>query len=269
MDLNGDIPKLKDNATVLDGDLTLGYQGESFGVTGRGSLTNYDVTDDASFSQTERGEGSLEGWWMTNLGAKTKLELRAVAGALLYNTDASNPNTGLALGDESSVMGRGSALAGVRLHPRSDVALALYAGAGGQYEFHDSLKVFRNAGQVQGQDEERLTARGEGRVRFQWNAVPDVFSLRLRVDGSVFKLTRDTFAYQVGTATGIDQTQTRTELLQMELFSRGFFDVDAVRFLDFVPSVHGGLNYVYVSGEGTSQSSVVPLVGIGIRREAL
>jgi hypothetical protein len=55
----------------------------------------------------------------------------------------------------------------------------------------------------------------------------------------------------------------------MEIFARGFLDADIARFFGFVPAIHAGTNVFVVSSNGASTSDVVPVFGVGIRREAL
>ena len=44
---------------------------------------------------------------------------------------------------------------------------------------------------------------------------------------------------------------------------------DGTAGFGFVPAVHGGLNGFLLAGNGQSATTIVPVFGIGIRREAL
>jgi hypothetical protein len=50
-------------------------------------------------------------------------------------------------------------------------------------------------------DQNPVTVRGEAHVKGQWNAMPDILSLRLRADLSYLQITRDDRRVAVGAGT--------------------------------------------------------------------
>jgi hypothetical protein len=158
-------------------------------------------------------------------------------------------------------MGRGVAIVGLRLQTG---AFAVYfgGGAGLQVEDYRTVTVMTGRREVIS-DQNPVTVRGEAHVKGQWNAIPDILSLRLRADLSYLQITRDDRRVAVGAGTSTAYFATQRE--QTELILRGFLDVDALRFFGFLPSLHGGLNYVQLGSDG----STAPVIGVGIRREAL
>ena len=259
VDLNASWPRLASNNFLLNGDLTLGYNGERFGIVARGTALSYDLTTQAGLTQTEQYEGSAEGWFLLPLGSATALDLRGNVGASIFDTTV--VQQGSPFGDQTSLMGRAVTVVGLRFQA-GRVAAYLGGGAGFQYEDYSALNVMtvRRAVLL---DQNPWTLRGEGHVKAQWNAIPDILSLRLRADLSYLQITRDDRRVVVGTGSSKTHSVTRSE--QTQLVLRGFLDVDALRFFGFLPSLHGGLNYVQVGSDG----SITPVIGVGIRREAL
>jgi hypothetical protein len=90
--------------------------------------------------------------------------------------------------------------------------------------------------------------------------------VRARVDATRFSITRDDQVFSVG-ATIVNQTTT-TSATQVDLNSRFFIDLDALGFLGFLPSAHVGLDVYQQSADGQTITTRVPLLGVGLRREA-
>ena len=88
--------------------------------------------------------------------------------------------------------------------------------------------------------------------------------MRARFDANVLSLTTTKDATTVGATAPITTVRDVQSFTQLEIIARLFVDVDALAFLDFRPSAHVGLNVF----SGDVFSSVVPLVGVGLRREA-
>ena len=261
VDANGQWPSLESGDFRLNGDLTLGYNGGTFGVVGRGSALSYDLSSPLGLTQTDRYDGALEAWGFFAPSPALGFEFRLTGQAALYDTTVVDLAANLPLQDETSVMGRGTALLGLRSNPTARWALGLWAGAGMQYESHDGLRLQNHI--ITNRDDTPTTLRGEGRLHVQWNAWPDVLSLRARADGSLIQITRDsaTLTLSNGTAT---TTSSHGTLRQFEILSRLFVDLDALRFFELRPAAHLGLNTISLGGR-TTQSLVV---GLGIRREA-
>jgi hypothetical protein len=255
------LPIFDSTTTRIDGDLLLGYNGDSFGISGFGSLYNYDVSDSTGRSETFRAEGSGEIWGSLKVGPLARLEGRLAGGGALYNTDVYPSRRGYY--EETSVMGRGSALLGVRLTPSPRFVLAAHGGGGVQVEIWDGTQIPAAGRKVVLTDEIPVTARAVGRLRAQWNTWPNVFSLRASTDFDYLSITRAKEVTTLGSA-GLVTTVSESSTRQFELFARGYVDVDYLEFFSFRPVVHGGANVVGVDGD----TAVVPVFGAGIRRES-
>jgi len=264
-DVNGSVPVLG-NATKLNGDLLLGYNGGSYGAQGFGSALRSAYDDVAGRRvEVDRYEGRLELYVMPAVSSGVRLDLRLRGGALLYDSGTSGViRGGNALRpDETSLVGHGGGSVGVRLAPSDRVALLISAGGGFEVEDFSAVDVAGRSLTVR--NETPTTARGELRVRGQWNVVPSYLALRARVDGALLSLTRTNAATTAGTNTGISTVISTVRFQQTELVSRLFVDIDALAFFDFRPSTHVGVDVYGRSGE---ESSIVPVFGVGVRREA-
>lgn len=255
------LPVLNAGTTRIDGDLLLGYNGATFGISGFGSIYNYDVTDQTGRSETFRAEGSGDVWGSVKVGERVRLEGRLSGGGALYNTDVYPAARGYY--EETSLMGRGSALVGLRIVPSARFVVAAHGGGGLQVELWDGTQIPSNGRRIVFTDEVPITARAVGRVRAQWTTWPSVFSLRLAADVDYLSITR---AREVSTLgpNGLAATISETSLRQIELFARGYVDLDILELLSFRPVIHGGTNVISVGGD----MAVVPVFGIGIRRES-
>ena len=91
--------------------------------------------------------------------------------AVLYDTTTVTQAADAQLEDETSVMGRGALLLGLRVL-RSAWALGLWAGGGVQYEEHDTVSFADDTTVLR--DEAPVTALGQVRVRVQWTAWPGI-----------------------------------------------------------------------------------------------
>jgi hypothetical protein len=255
------LPVFDSTATRIDGDLLLGYNGDSFGISGFGSLYNYDVTDATGRSETFRTEGSGEIWGSLKVGTSVRLEGRLAGGGALYNTDVYPSRRGYY--EETSVMGRGSALLGIRLTPSPRFVLAAHGGGGVQVEIWDGTQIPAAGRRVVLTDEIPVTARAVGRLRAQWNTWPSVLSLRASTDFDYLSITRAKEVTTLGPS-GLVTTVSETSVRQFELFARGYVDIDYLELFSFRPVVHGGANVVGLEGD----TAVVPVFGVGIRRES-
>ena len=255
------LPVLNAGTTRIDGDLLLGYNGDAFGISGFGSLYNYDVTDQTGRSETFRAEGSGDVWGSVKVGERVRLEGRLSGGGALYNTDVYPAARGYY--EETSLMGRGSALVGLRIVPSARFVVAAHGGGGLQVELWDGTQIPSNGRRIVFTDEVPITARAVGRVRAQWTTWPSVLSLRVAADFDYLSITR---AREVSTLgpNGLATTISETSLRQIELFARGYVDLDILEFFSFRPVLHGGTNVISVGGD----TAVVPVFGIGIRRES-
>lgn len=254
------LPVLDSTVTRIDGDLLLGYNGDVLGISAFGSLYNYDVSNTMGRSETFRTEGSSEIWGSQEICTTLRLEGRLTGGGALYNSDVYPSRR--AFYEETSVMGRGSALLGIRLTPGPRFVVAAHGGGGFQVELWDSTQVPAVGRKVLLTDEVPVTSRAVGRLRAQWNALPPVFSLRASIDFDYLSITRTREITTIGPS-GLGAAVSKTSVKQFELFARGFVDVDYLQFFSFRPVVHGGANIIGAEGDTT----VVPVFGVGMRKE--
>jgi hypothetical protein len=261
LDANANWPRLDSRDFRVNGDLTVGYNGDSFGVVFRGSGMTYDLSSDSGLTQTDRYEGGVEGWWTYRPGPRLGLELRGTGQAVVYDSTVVDLNEDLLLGDETSVMARGTLLAGLRANPTTRWGIGVWGGAGFQYEFHDGLTLQRDTTTLS--EDEPTTIRAEGRVHLQFDAWPQVLSLRARSDFNLLRISHDAGRIVVGEGASEVSTE-QTTLQQVEILSRFMVDIDAFRFFELRPSIHAGLNTIVLEDLVTH----TPVVGAGIRREA-
>lgn len=263
-ELNLGVPRLETGNFQFVGNARLGYVVEQFGGIGRGSLAAFDVETDTGTTETLREDGYAEGWFRFGEdGDSVRLELRASGGAALY-TSTYTPSSGVAnagfFHDEDSFMVRGGALAGVVVEPDDKFVLQLRAGGGVQFETYDYLTVDPADPNLL-TSTDNISGRGEGRLRARWRFLPDTLAARAEVDGSFFTITRSSFAVgQAGQGVSLEDSQ----LTQVEVTSRLFIDIDASALFEVRPSVFGGPDYFSQSGDVGSESTLVPVVGIGL-----
>jgi hypothetical protein len=269
-DLNGSIPRLESGTNSQEqsvfGDLSLGYHGGRWGVAGRAMYNLYNHQADFVLQRNNRALGNAEGWFEWALSDSLTAEARLAGGVTYYGTRYDNlVRSTFRLDRESSTVGRGTLLGALRLVPGPSFAAGLWLGAGGQYEDYRTSGVVSIAdrGQKHQQATQLLL---EARLRLQWGLIPGILGVRARVDATRFSITRDDQVFSVG-ETIVNQTTT-TSATQIDLNSRLFIDLDALGFLGFLPSAHVGLDVYQQSADGQTITTTVPLLGVGLRREA-
>lgn len=262
-DVDAVVPRLDSDEFRVGGGLLLGYSGKGWGVAARGSLYDYDFQRGSVIRQTESAGGGLDGWF--TLGTTVRFEGRGSFAAQLYNTDAFAPATTAIFADETSVMGRGTLLAGLRVEPGERFAFGVWAGGGLQIESYSRDAL---VGQTFTDDSQDNTAlRFEGRLRLHYLVVPRWLALRAQIDAQTFQITRNAAAARYDGTGTVSYDQTASTLNETEAHARAFVDAEALRVLGFVPALTGGFDYFATSGGGApSESTVVPVAGIGVRR---
>lgn len=260
VDLNAGVPKLSSGNFAVAADATLGYSAPALGSIGHGDLAYYDSDNAAALSETLKEGGTLEGWWLGGAADDSfRFEIRANGGAHLYSSTYT-PRVATAgfFHDEDSLLGHGAFLIGLRAH--SDrVRFALNLGGGAQYETYDYLTTDPADPNLLSSTD-TFSARGEGRLRFRWIAAPDLLSLRVRGDGTYFRLTRSSLF--VGQTGGVALTET--EVRSTEVSARLFIDADVAAFFGITPALFGGVDYFSLSADAGSVSTTVPIAGIGL-----
>jgi hypothetical protein len=263
-DLNGDLPSLDRGDFRVVGDALLGYNGKRWGITGQGSVAEYDFSVDNQIAETSAFDGGLESGLALGLGetGRTKLELRAFGKGALYDTN--HTGAGRSLSDESSVMGRGGLLASLRYQPGERFAGGLWLGGGVQYEVYDTADFAD--GSFESNNTETLGLFLNARARLELAIVPRWLVSRLRVDAQRYELTRSVLAETFSDNNMSSSSQLSAE--QTEIKARLFLDAEVARFGGFVPSVNAGFDSAFFSSDAESYSSFVPVFGVGIRRDA-
>jgi hypothetical protein len=274
-ELNGGLPTLSftslDTTIVADG--TFGYSTKNLGVVASGGINYLDLTNSSGVTEVDHPYGSLEAWWVSG-GATSKLrfETRLTGGVDYYDSTLipANAPAGSAYWiDFDSLMFRGTLMLGLRWRPSSQVLLSIMGGGGGQYETQDSSTA-GGATTYSLNSQENVSIQGQGRVLFRWRIVPGWIGMRLRGDGNYFTITQDLSGATISTNGTLTSNAVITQQdQQLELHGRFFLDADVLSFAQFVPSLWGGVDYVSLTGPNTSSTSTVPVVGIGIIRQAL
>ena len=275
VELNGGLPTVRFQSlnTTIVADGTLGYASKSSGVVGSGGINYSDITTSAGENEGDHPYGSLEAWWISG-GPSTRVRFEAnlTGGIDYYDTTLipKNAPPGAAYWiDYDSLMIRATAFAGLRWKPDQRVSLHVRAGGGGQYETQDSSSAGGKT-TYSLSSQENVSAQGSARILFRWRVLPGWIGMRLRCDGTYFTITRDTGGATITTNGSVTISQQDTEHdQQLELHGRMFLDADVLSFAQFVPSIWGGFDFVSVSGPANNSSSTLPVLGIGIVRNAL
>lgn len=263
-DLNAGAVRLESSDFRLAADARLGYGQGTWGIVASGAAGTYDETSDDAHRETERLTGGGEAWLLLGApDASARLQLRATGGGAFYRSTYEPRTTAAgAWSDQDSWMGRGTLLVGVVWKPSERFLLDALAGGGVQSEWYDYVTVAK-AQPVLIDDNLDITARGEARLELVWAAAPSILSLRLRGTASYFKLSRDNEFISAGRGPTSVET-SRTTYSQLEASGRGFIDIDAAQVVGIRPTLHAGVDYVRLSGEGGDLATLVPVFGAGI-----
>ncbi len=250
---------LENQNVSANADVALGYNADAWGVIGRGSFFVYELTEAGEFSKdTQRIYGEVEGWLSFGEGT-LRLDTRLLLGSGLYDTQLAAKDDEQPFADETSILGRGSALIGLRAQG-SRYAIGLWAGGGAQLEAFNNFIVNPDSEQVaRSIDRTEVTGSADARLRLRYAAWPQVLVLRARVDLDFFTLSTtrsEQFSGETSSA----------EVSQLELTARAFLDLDALRFFGFVPGLGGGLNYIRISGD-VEDTITIPVLTAGVRQE--
>jgi hypothetical protein len=269
LDASATIPSLATDDVHFSGSVLLGYNAANWGVVGSGELAFYDFQTAQVLSDSFREGGSLDGWVTFRAGKPLRVELRASAEGTLYDTETVNLQgvQGDALSQETSLMWRGSLLAAARLVPNKRIAAGLWLGLGAQYELYDPLHVTENG--VTSEQNDSTSVLFSSRLRFQAMLIDRILALRVRSDLRYYSITRDALALGVvGGEVALAQTSVASH--QLEVANRLFLDLEAARILDlFLPGVTAGFDFVSLRPPtGPSRSTVVPMLGLGVRSES-
>lgn len=247
------------------GDLTLGYQGSSWGVAFLGALSAYDYQSDTLLSETERISGELDLWYAAK--GPLRVEGRVSAAFATFGTsrvDYAGRDLG-ALDTEDSGMFRSALLAGLRDERSPTAAWGAWIGAGLQVEDYGSVSSDALGGNFATLDHTTTTTLLlEARLRAQLALIERLLVLRARADVKRYGITRDSLGVAL-TAGDFVVAHSAAAHTQTEIVTRGFLDLEALRFGGFVPALSGGVDLFWLRGV-ESRSTVVPVFGAGVRR---
>lgn len=268
-DINGGALKLEKGDLAFAGDGGLGYNADGWGGFARGEFGAYQLSTPEVFATTRQGGGSLEAWMLLADDGVWRFEGRLSAGAHFYRTTQTvlvrSPVSNDFFTDERSTMGRGQLMAGIRYQPDMVFAVGLWAGGGVQYEHYQPLNLASNATTIALEDDRTTNYLFTGRLQAQYRVLPGWLALRLRGDAKVFRIKREDLKIEVGTAVTTESAVTRWT--QLEASGRLFVDGDALRAMQFVPGIYGGLDAYVLSSDAGTERTVVPVVGVGVRRD--
>jgi hypothetical protein len=268
LDVNLGALKAEQDDLRFAGDLTVGYNGDVWGMVGWGLVKAYRFqASEWAWSVTQNYEAALDGWGLVELDDTWKLELRGSARGSFYNTTIDSQVRSLYQDlDETSWMFRALASPGIRCQPGLRFAVGLWTGLGVQMETYSRSDVRSRADQAYVQ-ETTPSLILDGRLRMQVQLLPLVVATRARLDVRQVRIRRESLSFVVAPG-AISQGVAVKESTQTELVARWYLDAEAARFGGFVPGAYVGLDYVSLSASGEpTYSAVVPAFGAGIRRD--
>jgi hypothetical protein len=262
VELNGGLPRLDSGQRHVEGDARLGYEGASFGAVVQGGLRYFDLATDGVSTDNLNAYGSFNAWWRPGERRdKARFELRLTGGIQYLDTTTTATATktrAFSFGDFDSLLIQGGFQLGIQLRPGERFALALRAGAGLQYETHDTTSVDARGVSLDSPDTTSIQASGQ--LRLRWRVVPAALSLRLEGDGAYFQVSRDDFSFSSDGGAQLGATLTKQFFLQGRLF----VDLDLLSLGGFLPAAFVAIERTSVSGPQVTESSTVPVLGVGI-----
>lgn len=264
------IPRLESNNFNIVGEGMLGYDGESWGLSAAGGASVIEFESDEYLASTVKVFGGGDGWFSLAIADETRLDFRANIEAVLFDSSTTVVQSDAILdGDESTLLLRGGGMLGIR-HLGAPVAAGVWAGAGGQLESYDqraTIVMDDDSAPTQLDDLDSVSFVLSGRARLQWAFVPDTLALRFSADGKYYQLARLSAAIDATDPADPSIVETDEAAIQLELLGRLFVDVEAARFLEFVPGAGVGVDHyqLAVTGQET-QVATIPIYMIGVRR---
>ncbi len=264
-DINIGTVSLSDRGYAFAGDLLLGYQTSDFGVDLRGAVYEYDLSKDRRIIQISQRELQLEGW--LNLGQEAlSFELRGEGKVAFFDSTRISAVPGESLlFDETSYMGRGLGLFGVRSQPSPHFAGGLWLGAGFQYEDYSPLQT-QSTTTITFSDDTNTALILEARLRAQWALWPQVLAMRVRADVVRYEMARQSQATLVSGGS-VQSSESSESAVTLEAHVRGYVDLELARLFGFVPGLYAGFDSLSIdSSSQGALSSFGPVFGAGVRR---
>lgn len=267
LDLSAGAPKLERSGTRVVGSGVVGWEADRtrrmhLAVIATGDAAAWDFKSAQAIQQGERLQGALG----LALGGRATdavtLFGRTDAGVVTY--DATTISSAAPLLDEGSTLLRAGLTLGARMLSGPHHVIGTL-GAGGQRESYGSTRVAQAGQSVSVDDRTTTTLRFEGGLSARWSVWPTRLSTRFRLEGSAFRLRRDTASFRLVTRRLAATTAAETEVTrQTEGRARFFVDVDAFTFIGLCPGVYVGVDVFRAAGPSGSTSATVPSLGVGL-----
>jgi hypothetical protein len=250
----------------LGADVAIGYAGEDLGVSVRADFVSYEYTG-AGLVANQRLDGEIGGSWLFDVGPRTRIELRAVLGGSTNDTRLRNTGQGrlAAAEEERTRSGRLSGLGTLRLQPSTRLVLSATVGLGGQLEDYTALRA--NGFGVSTPQQTTATMRGAVRARCRVVIIPLVASVRVKADIDAYRTSLgrvETLYFSNLVAQASDEARS----FALDFSGRASIDLDFAAVLEIVPAIHAGVDVAWLDTRAGSVTSVVPLAGLGLRRES-
>lgn len=261
---SGGVPQLQSDNFNVVGEGMLGYNDDAWGVIGGGGVSVLEFESDEYVASIAKFFGNGDTWFSLQLGERTKLDFRANFDFTLFDSETIVIGDEIVFAEETNLMLRGNGLLGLR-HQGSNFGIGAWAGGGAQFEFYDPL-VSNDAG-VQIEETTSRSGMAVARARLQWGFLEDVLALRMSADWKLYSLTR--VSETIDSTADEILVQSDESATQLEAIARGFLDVEAARFFDFVPGAGVGVDHYELAVEGQeTQVVTIPVYMVGVRRTA-
>jgi|GEM_PF-2861502 len=266
-DINAGSPVLGTDEISLVGDLMLGYQWDQWGLALSGAVNRALFEVDGLAENSIRAGGAFELWWATKKLSPLRWEARGnvQSYSYLFNIaeDLDTPNLA---SQGLSLTARGLLDGGLRIEPRANWAMGFWAGGGYQFEYFRTQAASAD-GTLTNEPGAGHTFIFNAKLRGQWELFPRWVVARMRVDGTRFIITRNSLK-TVTAGADLEPLDFNEKAVQLEMFSRLFFDLEALRLFGFVPSLSGGFDYSHRISPSYSDGTLIGVLNLGIRRIA-
>lgn len=255
------VPKLESGAFRLVGDGNLGYAREHWGMQGGLAFASYAANTQRAFSSTAHNSGGVEAWYSPaspedRLGYQLRGELSYASYATTYIMTGDAAAAGGGFSSETSGMTRATALAGGRYRVSSMLAVTFLGGLGLQAESYSTASEAGAGASMSS------SVRYTARLGATWVALPDKLRVRALSDIGYYSITRTRLVVD-SEASATGEPLQRESFKQLEMSNRVFGEITSLTFAGITPAVFAGLDVVSLSGDAGSDSTLVPLGGIG------
>ncbi len=195
-DANVGVPNLASNDFRVVGDARLGYQGKLFGVVAHGGIKEFDLDQGGVVTQDSHYFGGADASFLFG-GERDKLRVEARLTTLVDYVDTTVLSNSVTTGganfqDYDSTLLRGGAALGLRIAPAERFVARVSAGAGVQFETHDTTSYFQNNSF---ESVATVSGRYTGGLLAAYRFWPGVLGVRARGSLDYYHLTIDRLTY--------------------------------------------------------------------------